>query len=45
MSFVATVWRLYDRDRAISTLLALLTFGRCGRGTKVQLRGLSQWRP
>jgi hypothetical protein len=34
---------LYDRDRAISSLLSLLTCGRCGRGTRVGLRGLSQW--
>jgi hypothetical protein len=45
MFFVATVLRRYDRNRAISTLLPLLTCGRCGRGTKVQLRGLSQSRP
>ena len=36
---------LHSPDRAISSFLPLLTCGRCGRGTKVRLCGLSRFRP
>lgn len=36
---------LYLPDRAISTFLPLLVCGRCGPGTQVRMRGLSQFRP